>query len=180
MGTVLPMDDSRHELVEIVSQTGDVERVVERHVMRVQRLRHRATFIALVDSEDRLVMHRRSPGKDVWPSRWDIAAGGCCNVGEEWLDGAQRELAEELGVSAPLTHLGFGLFEDDDVKVYGAIYVARYDGAVSFDDGEVVEARWVSLAELDEFIAAGEPFCPDSISLVLPLLQEWLAGARPG
>ena len=49
-----------------------------------------------------------------------------------------------------------------------------HDGPFTFDDGEVVEVRWVTFAELDD-AASPTTFVPDSIALLLPLIrpQHW-------
>ena len=161
------------ELVEEVDTDGRVLRVVTRAEMRAARLRHRTTFIAVVDADHRLLVHQRSPLKDVWPSRWDIAAGGVAAVGESWEDGARRELAEELGIDAAVVALGGGRYDDEDVKTVAEVFLARHAGDVRFADGEVVDARWVTLGELDELIGS-ERCCPDSIALVLPLVRPLL------
>lgn len=168
-----PTNPPGAELVEEVDGDGNVLRVVTRAEMRAGRLRHRTTFIAVTDGRGRLLVHQRSPAKDVWPSRWDIAAGGVAAVGETWLDGARRELAEELGIDAPVSELGRGTYDDDDVKTVAAIFVATHDGEVTFADGEVVAARWVDADELDELLSH-ESWCPDSIALVLPLVRPLL------
>ena len=162
------------ELVEEVDEAGTVLRVVTRAEMRSQRLRHRTTFVAVVDDDGRLLIHQRSPDKDVWPSRWDIAAGGVAAVGEDWHDGARRELAEELGIDSPLIDLGRGSYEDDDVATVAAVFATRYSGEVRFADGEVVAAKWVTRSELDAALAT-EAFCPDSVALVLPAVHPLLA-----
>lgn len=169
------MGDPGSELVEEVDADGTVLRVVTRAEMRAERLRHRTTFVAVVDSHGRLLVHQRSPLKDVWPSRWDLAAGGVAAVGEAWADGARRELAEELGIDAPVEDLGRGRYDDDDVKTVAAIFVARHDGPYRFADGEVVDARWVTAGELADLLAS-EQFCPDSVALVLPLVGPLLTG----
>lgn len=161
------------ELVEEVDPDGRVLRVVTRAEMRAHRLRHRTTFIAVVDSGGRLLLHQRSPDKDVWPSRWDLAAGGVAAVGEGWEDGARRELHEELGIDADVAELGRGSFDDDDVHTVSAVFVARHDGPVRFTDGEVIAAEWAALAEVDEALATRE-FVPDSVALVLPLVRPLL------
>lgn len=165
--------DPGAELVEEVDEQGRVVRIVTRAEMRAQRLRHRATFIAVTDHAGRLLVHQRSPAKDLWPSRWDIAAGGVAAVGESWIDGARRELAEELGIVAPVRELGRGTYEDDDVRTVAAIFAASHDGDVQFADGEVVAARWVTAAQLDELLST-EECCPDSVALVLPLVRPLL------
>lgn len=149
----------------MVDRDGTVLDVVPRARMRAERLRHRCTFIALVDSEGRLVVHQRAPWKDIWPGRWDIAFGGVVAVGEQWDDAAARELAEEAGVEVPLTHLGEGTFDDDHVSLIGHVYVGRHDGSIDFADGEVVAVDRVPFADLDQWLTRHET-TPDSVALV--------------
>ena len=160
------------ELVEEVDEHGHVLRVVTRAEMRAHRLRHRCTYIGVVSSDGRLLIHQRAADKDVYPSHWDVAAGGVCTAGESWTDSAQRELREELGIDADLVDLGQGAWEGDDAAVVGRTFVAVHDGPFAFDDGEVVAARFVTFDELDALLAAGTPFCPDSLALALPRLRR--------
>lgn len=164
---------SGDELVEEVDEQGNVLRVVTRAVMRAERLRHRCVYL-LVVHDGRLLVHQRSPDKDVWPGRWDVAAGGVAGAGEPWRRAAQRELAEELGIRAELVEVGAGTWESDDVKVLGRVYVAEHPGPFAFDDGEVVAARFVGGAELDQLLET-ESTCPDSVALALPFVRARLA-----
>lgn len=173
------MGDPGEELVEEVDLEGNVLRIVTRAEMRAGRLRHRTTFIAVVDSGGRLLAHQRSLNKDVWPSRWDIAAGGVAAVGEAWDVGARRELAEELGIEAPIEHLGGGTYDDDEVRTVAQVFVARHSGPYRFADGEVVDARWLTLAKLHALIES-QPCCPDSLALVLPLVEPLLRSDAAG
>jgi 8-oxo-dGTP pyrophosphatase MutT (NUDIX family) len=121
-------------------------------------------------SDGRLLVHRRAPDKDVWPDRWDVAAGGVVGAGEAWDAAAARELAEEVGLDGvALEPIGEGRYEDDQVAVVGRVYRVESDGPFTFADGEVVEARFVTPAELTE-MRARVAFCPDSLGVVLPLL----------
>jgi isopentenyldiphosphate isomerase len=163
------------ELVEEVDVDGTVLRVVTRAQMRAESLRHRCTYIGVVDSSGRLLVHQRSADKEVHPSAWDIAAGGVCTAGEGWDDSARRELAEELGIDAPIEHLGHGTWEEPGGRaaLVGHVYLARSDGPFAFSDGEVVQARFVDRAELDALLGTAT-FCPDSIDLALPLLLTFV------
>jgi isopentenyldiphosphate isomerase len=163
---------SADELVEEVDEQGNVLRVVTRAVMRAERLRHRCVYL-LVVHDGRLLVHRRAPDKDVWPDRWDVAAGGVAGAGEAWRRAAQRELAEELGVSAVLEEVGGGTWENDEVRVLGRVFAVDHPGPFAFDDGEVVEARFVDGAELDALLAS-ELTCPDSVHLALPFVRNRL------
>ncbi|MCU1343975.1 MAG: hydrolase [Acidimicrobiia bacterium] len=158
------------ELVEIVDGSDRVLTVVTRAEMRAQRLRHRAVAVVVRSSAAEVLVHQRSPDKDLWPSRWDLCVGGVVAAGESYEDAASRELAEEVGVTAAVPALlGSVAYEDDDVMWVGRVYTVTSDGPFTFSDGEVVQARFVALSALAALITA-EQFVPDSVAVVLPLL----------
>ena len=164
------------ELVEQVAPDGAVEAVVTRAEMRARTLRHRCVYL-LVVHDGRLLVHRRADHKDIWPGRWDVAAGGVVGAGEAWDVAARRELAEELGVEAEVEPVGEGAWEGDEAKVLGRVYVVDHPGPFAFDDGEVVEARFVDGDELDDLLVRNE-WCPDSVAVALPSVVDRLR--RPG
>lgn len=156
------------ELVEEVDAAGTPLRVVTRAEVRARRLRHRCVFVLVRDADDRVLVQRRSPCKDLWPDRFDIGAGGVVNAGETFADAARRELAEELGISGVEPRfVGDGAYSDDDVEEMAEIYEVTWNGPVAFADGEVVDARWVTWEELARLLAT-ETFVPDVIALVVP------------
>jgi isopentenyldiphosphate isomerase len=157
----------RHdELVDVVDDEDRVVDRVTRAQMRAERLRHRVVFIVVNGTDGRLLIHRRSATKDLWPGRWDVAAGGVLGAGEAWEVGARRELEEELGVGGELESLGGGRYEDREVAEIARCYRVVHDGPFRFADGEVVEARWIGRAELDRMVASF-PFVPDTRALLL-------------
>ena len=160
------------EMVDVVDDDDVVVRTVTRAEMRRDRLQHRAVAVAVFASDGRLLVHRRSDAKDVWPGQWDIAAGGVVSTGEDYLDAARRELAEELGIEpAGFEPLGEGRFRDDAVALIGRGFRVVHDGPFRFTDGEIAEVRWVTWGELDD-LRRTERFVPDSIALLLPLLDD--------
>lgn len=168
---VVPPGD---ELVEIVNETGALERVVSRREMRAGRLRHRSVFVAVMDEQDRLLVHRRSPFKDVWPGWCDLAVGGVVAVGEDFETAARREVFEEIGLAdVALETLDGGrlqIYDDDQVSLVGRCFLVRSSGPFRFHDGEVVEAWWMTRRE---FETSAERFLPDSVALLAPLLTSW-------
>jgi isopentenyldiphosphate isomerase len=156
--------------VEVVDPDGTVVAVVSRARMRAHNLRHRAVFVLVQDTAGRVLVHRRSDQKDLWPGWWDLAVGGVVAAGESWDDAARRELAEELGVEgAEPQPAGEGAYEDREVRLVARVYRLVYDGPFHFADGEVVEARFVTADELRRLVIT-EQFLPDSVALVLPLV----------
>jgi 8-oxo-dGTP pyrophosphatase MutT (NUDIX family) len=159
------------ELVDIVDDDDVVIATVTRSEMRARRLQHRSVGIAVVSTDGRLLIHRRSDAKDIWPGWWDIAAGGVVASGETYEDAAQRELAEELGlVGVEIECLGQSHYVDDDLAALCRGYRVVHDGPFTFADGEVAEARWVTFDELDS-MRASHRFLPDSIAMLLPLIS---------
>ncbi len=96
-------------------------------------------------------------------------------AGEGWEDAARRELAEELGIepsgTGGLDFLGELSYEDGDVSELCRVWTMSHDGPFTFADGEVVEARFVSLEELAEMLAT-LPFTADSAAVVAPIVLD--------
>jgi len=158
--------DPGGELVEVIDDNGVVVDITTRAEMRRLNLPHRCTYISVVDQHDQIVVHRRADWKDINPGYWDIAFGGVCSVGEQWLDSARRELVEEAGISgAELIDLGSAWYRDDTTVTLGRIYVARWDGPISCDDGEVVAVDKVELGSIDSWLNTHQ-ICPDSAAIV--------------
>ena len=164
------------EPVEVVDPDGLVLSVTPRSAMRAGNLRHRATYVVVRDRAGSMLVHQRAAWKDIWPSRWDLAFGGVCEVGEAWCDAARRELAEEAGIEVPadaLIDLGPVRFESTQTRVVGRVYGLEHDGPFVFADGEVVAHRWVEMTALPAW-AATHLLCDDAPAVVMPLvLDSW-------
>lgn len=165
------------ELVDIVDEHDNVVRTVTRAEMRRDRLRHRGVFIAVITSRNELVIHQRSPLKDIWPSYWDIGAGGVVGAGENYEESARRELLEELGIEATLVPLGQSYYEDHEVALFGHGFAAIHDGPYEFRDGEVAAIELVTLERFDA-VYPERTWCPDSIALALPLIRTHMNNLR--
>lgn len=166
-------DSNDPELVDIVDENDVVVRTASRAEMRRKVLRHRAVFIAVVDDAGKVLVHRRSPDKDIWPGWLDVAVGGVLKSGETYEMAAEREVAEEIGVRSPvLEPFDDGRpqpYDDDDVSLLGRCFLLRHAGPFHFADGEITEAWWVPVTEIEPHIRT-ENFLPDSTALLLDRL----------
>lgn len=86
------------EWVDIVDEQDRVIGVAERARVRQENLRHRASYILVLDEAERILVQRRTPSKDFCPGMLDACAGGVVTTGEAMALSARRELAEELGI----------------------------------------------------------------------------------
>lgn len=162
------------ESVAWIDEHDNVIEFVPRSRMRAERLRHRAVFVAVTDGSGRILVHRRSPAKDVWPGWCDIAVGGVVTADESYDEAARRELAEEIGlVGIEPEPIDGGVprpYDDETVSLLGRCYQVVSTGPFTFADGEIVDAWWVARDAMTDAIG-GENFLPDSIDLVLPLVR---------
>lgn len=170
----LPAEDPGEELVEIIDAVGRVERIVSRAEMRRDNLRHRCTYILVLTSSGRLVVHKRADWKDIAPGFWDLCFGGVVDVGEEWAEAARRELLEEAGIVPvdPLIDLGEVSFESDQTRLRGRVYLCISDQEPTCPDGEVVALDTVVLAQLPVWLEHHQ-VCADSKDVALPLLLDY-------
>ena len=148
---------------------------VEKLEVHQRGLRHMAVSVFVMDGE-RVLIQRRALSKYHTPGLW---ANTCCTHprwGETALDCAQRRLAEELGITG--LHLraaggveyraevGSGLIEHEVVDIFVA--EAAADLTIVLNPDEVMETRWITLADLSDDVVVR----PD---LYTPWLRIYLA-----
>ena len=151
------------EVVDVIDADDRVLRRATRADVRAENLLHRACYVVVLDDEDRLFVHLRTPTKDVFPSHYDMMAGGVLAAGEDYASGAQREVREELGVQPrQLREVGALRYEDSSNRVLGRVFECRVTPPLHLQASEVVSGEWLTLAEVEQRITAA-PFCPDSL-----------------
>jgi 8-oxo-dGTP pyrophosphatase MutT (NUDIX family) len=162
------------EIVALVDARGRVTGSAPRPVVRRENLPHAATAVLVRSPAGDIYVHRRSLQKDWAPGFRDAAAGGVIQYGEEPAASANRELAEELGISgAVLESLGKSWYEDDETRCLEHCFETVWDGAVFHADAEVISGEWMSLPRLDEHLADPSwPFVPDTRALLTRLAVE--------
>ena len=128
--------------------------------------------VTLVDPRGRVLMQERDEHAPVWPEMWCFPGGGL-DEGEQPVDGAVRELAEETGVvvaAEDLTDLGqFELVTSDRGTFHFHAFVART--TLADRDIECHEGRQMVFVHRDPL--------PDldlvpSTALVAPQLEAWI------
>ncbi|WP_408895406.1 NUDIX hydrolase [Nocardioides sp. R1-1] len=140
--------------------------VVPRSVMRARNLRHAATLVVVRNSAGEVYVHRRTDTKDVFPGRYDFAAGGVLQAGEDPYDAAVREAAEELGVTGVrMEPLGEADYADEHTAYHAFAFTCVYDGPIAWQPEEVAWGAWVSIARLREMVAS-LPFVPDTVAVL--------------
>lgn len=128
---------------------------VEKLEVHQRGLRHMAVSVFVMDGP-RVLIQRRALAKYHTPGLW---ANTCCTHprwGEDPGHCAARRLREELGIAGLTLHrsggveyradVGGGLTEHEVVDIFTA--PARADVAMALNPDEVMDTRWMSLADL--------------------------------
>ena len=163
------------EVVALYDEAGRPCGTATRARMRAENLRHAATAVVVRNGAGDVYVHRRTDTKDLYPGRYDFCAGGVLRAGEDPLDSARRELAEELGVTGVvLTPLGWADYADERTRMREFRYECTTDGPIVWQAEEVAWGAWVTPGRLLEMLAE-LPFMPDSVAN----FRDWLDDLRP-
>lgn len=157
------------EIVQIVDRNNlDID-AVPRKIMREKGLIHRASYILVFHPDGRLFVQKRTMTKDVFPGYWDVAAGGVVLAGEGYMKSAQRELAEELGVTGVALEFLFDHYhEDSKNRVWGHIFRCTHPGPFVLQEEEIESGKFMSVERIFE-LNQKEPFTPDGMDILVKL-----------
>lgn len=97
---------------------------------------HRSVQVLVFTHDGRLLLQRRSARKDLFPGYYCASASGHVASGEDYATTAERELAEELGISAPLTYISKALIRSEPETELTALYATVSDGPYQFHPTE--------------------------------------------
>ena len=138
---------------------------------------HMVVSVFTVDSDNRLLLTLRDPRKGMYPNYWEFT-GGSGVSGEDSLTSAHRELVEETGINCPPEELVF-LGSLREPSAFMDCYLCRPDKAgedvaVTLQDGETVDFKWVTFCELETMIHKGliPPPCAMRYGFVKAKLME--------
>lgn len=118
---------------------------------------HLVVIILVFSSDGRLLIQKRTPNKTGWPSMWDVSAGGAVTAGEDSATGAERELAEEIGIK----HSFKGVrphFSFSHKLGFADCYIIERDvdpTQLKLQASEVSEVRYATLEEILAMIEEG-------------------------
>jgi len=128
-------------------------------------------------SDDERCLLGRGPQ---WPEGRLSTLAGFCEPGETLEDAVRREVLEETGVVVgEVTYFGNQPWPLPSSLMLGFLARAVTE-QISLDDSEVVEARWLTRAQMREETEAGTLVLPGGVSISRSLIEDWYGGPLPG
>ena len=151
------MKDNSQEIFPVVDENGRVIGSATRgecHSGRV--LLHPVGHLHVFNSKGEIYLQRRPDWKDIQPGKWDTAVGGHIDYGETTEEALQREVREELGITA-FTPEFMDRYVFESKRERELVYVNRttYDGEIHPSAEELDGGRFWTIQEISEAIGTG-------------------------
>lgn len=90
------------ELLEVLNENGVGSGMPEtRETIHKKGLWHRAIIVAIVNSENKILIQKRSQSKEKFPGLWDLSVAGHVPFGLDSVACAASEVMEEIGYMLP-------------------------------------------------------------------------------
>lgn len=148
------------EYIDIVDENNNLTgKIKEKQRAHEDGNFHRTAHVWIINDKNELLLQKRSATKKSHPNCWDISGAGHIRVGETVIEGAIRELKEELGVEASESDLNYiaTIKSTKNLKnmEFGYVYLLRCNKKVEeyiFEDKEVSEVKYVYFEELEKMV----------------------------
>lgn len=153
------------EILDILNPDGTpAGYTAEKSEVHTKGLWHRVAHIWILDSENNVVLQRRSKNKENYPNVYDISVAGHISADESPAGGVMRELLEETGIS----------FDGDNL-----VYIGSRPSSDTINNGAYINNEWVETYVLRSDINI-ETFIPQPsevdhfIKIPFEELQQWI------
>jgi isopentenyl-diphosphate Delta-isomerase len=148
------------ELLFVVDEDNKPLDPLPRHVVHTGGIWHRATGIWVVSRTGKILCQKRSLNKDIRPGMWEAFFGGHLGPNETYIENAQKELGEELGISVSAEQLiPYKVFKSDKPKHKEFQHVFAFllpndQSDFTFEEEEIDQIEWKTFAELETILIA--------------------------
>ena len=113
--------------------------------------------VCIFNSKGEMLIQKRADDIVRWPSYWDISVGGGARAGDTSRQAAERETAEEIGLSIdfsdrrPVITVNFSDGFDDFYTIEKDISLED----LNLQTEEVADAKWATQKEIEDMIDDG-------------------------
>ena len=156
------------EIFDIVDHSDTVVGSASREEVHKSGYLHRSTHLLVFDSNNRVLLQKRSDEKDTFPGRWDSSVSGHVDSGEMYDQCVIREAFEEIGIS--LVEIPEKLFKidacEETAQEFTWVYRTIHDGPFHINEREVSGVEWFALEEVDRMLEINREIFSPAFALV--------------
>ena len=149
------------EIIDIVNEKNEVVGAAPRKGIHNTKLMHRSIHMFLLNPDGRIWLEKRALTTDTFPGYYNSSAAGHISQGESYLEGAQREVVEELGIEGlNLKQVHMLKASEETSNEFVAFFVAESDAKPRVNEEATTSLHLYSVEQIDEMIASGGKFVP--------------------
>jgi isopentenyldiphosphate isomerase len=117
---------------------------------------HRNSHVWIINSQKEILCQKRSLLKDSNPGKWEPFFGGHLSAGVKYIDNAQTELEEELGIKIDLRKLSlWQIYKCIPAHEFQAVFVYVWNGdseSILFEKEEIDQLKWYMLNDIHTLV----------------------------
>lgn len=147
------------EYFDVLSENGEYTgRIESRDECHKKGYWHKAVALYIINSNNQVLLQKRSSKKKLWPNLWDISAGGHVVSGEFGFQAIIREIKEELGADINKNDITFiGSSTSTNIKGdiinnhFNEYYIVNKDidiNKLKLQEDEVSEIKWFNKEDI--------------------------------
>ena len=141
------------EFIDIVNNQNQVVGKATQKEIYENKHPHRIVHVFVINPKTKeIYFQKRSEKKDFLPGYYCTSAGGHVQSGETYLEAAERELREEIGLSVPLKKIEELQFVSDEHIRFIELFLAFAEEGFEFVDGEVASGEFLDFEIADQLI----------------------------
>lgn len=114
------------EMIDVLDENGvKTGEIITRKETHKKGIWHRCIVVAIIDSNNEILMQQRSYKKDTNPGKWDVSVAGHISSGQTSLEAAIREVEEEVGIHLNKEDLQY-IFTSKKESIPKEDYISRH------------------------------------------------------
>lgn len=153
----------KKEYVEIVDEKGNpTGEILEKEEAHDKNLFHKEVSLFLINSNNQILLQKRSSNKKIKPSKWGLC-GGHVEAHEDISKAMLRELKEEIGVFANAEDivLFYTVLKNrkinSHVEYQYYMFLDRNEKDFVIQEEELSEVKWVNFVDYKNMIINNDP-----------------------
>ena len=163
------------EFMDIVDEQDQVIGKTTQEEIYAKKHTHRIVHIFVLDhSKNSVYLQKRSATKSFLPGYYCTSAGGHVKSGETYLQAAERELQEEIGLTTPVKEVGSMSYSEGNHLRFIKMFVTYANNGFTFTDGEVERGQFMDLHETYNFVSRDKKIHPQLKLCYLMLYEKKL------
>lgn len=156
-GVRVELSDDQSELFVVVDKEDNIINYRSRGECHHNKsLIHRAIGVFIFNDTGKILLQKRSLGKDTSPGLWSTSVGGHVLKDESYEEAAKREMKEELGVDLPIHLATKFIYEYPYETEIETLFTAKGNGPFRQNTDEIERLEFVDRRDLPRNLLSGK------------------------